>query len=106
MTNRIYRTFTKQFKLNICKQIADGTATKSQLIREHSLSPSVVDRWLAQYHAKGKDAFEGSHSRANQKASEARIRELEAALGRAHLEIEFLRVVIEKKSSPRGKGTR
>jgi transposase-like protein len=90
------RSFTRKFKLDVCQKAESGEASKSRLCREHALSPSMLDRWIEQYRAKGDDAFTGSGWRASSPTPDARIRELEAALGRAHLEIEFLQEAVGK----------
>ena len=100
------RSFSKEFKIDICKQIEEGRATRAQIVREHEISDNLLARWIAQYRKKGDDAFDGSPWRGTPQSDAARVKELEAALGRAHLEIEFLRDVIEKKGSRRGSESR
>lgn len=90
------RSFARDFKLDICRKAESGEVSKSRLCREHALSPSMLDRWIEQYRAKGEDAFTGAGWRAESTSESARIRELEAALGRAHLEIEFLQEAVGK----------
>ncbi len=90
------RSFTREFKLGVCQKVESGEVSKSRLCREHALSPSMLDRWIDQYRAKGEEAFTGLGWRAASQAPDARIRELEAALGRAHLEIEFLQEAVGK----------
>ena len=89
------RRFEREFKLEIARRIASGEVSKAQACREHDLSPSVLDRWCAQYKAKGDEAFPRSDSGAVD--AQARIRALENSLGRAHLEIEFLKEALSKK---------
>jgi hypothetical protein len=54
-----------------------------------------LDRWCAQYKARGEEAFVRSDSGALD--AQARIKSLENSLGRAHLEIEFLKEALSKK---------
>jgi hypothetical protein len=54
---------------------------------------------LTQYRSKGDEAFKGDPWRESSMSPETRIRELEAALGRAHLEIDLLKLALEKKPS-------
>ncbi len=70
--------------------------TKSAACREHSLSPSLLDRWLGQYESKGKAAF----SEDAPVDLERKVKELEASLGRAHLENEFLKEALGKLGIP------
>jgi transposase len=81
------RTFSREFKLSLCEKVKLGQVSKSAACREHSLSPSLLDKWVSRYEEKGSSAFSESPA----VDSDVRIRELEASLGRAHLENEFLR---------------
>jgi len=90
------RTFSQSFKIEICRQVESGELSKSKCCREHALSPSMLDRWILQYRAKGEEAFSGSDWRGVSQSSDARIRELESSLGRAHVEIEFLQEALGK----------
>lgn len=74
------RTFTREFKLSLCEKVKLGQQSQSAACREHSLTPSLWDRWMEKYESKGQAAF----SDAVPMDSERRIRELEASLGRAH----------------------
>jgi len=92
----VKRTFTREFKLELCQKVKLGQVSKTGACREHSLSHSLLDRWMAQYEAKGQNAFtEGAAI-----DPERRIKELEASLGRAHLENEFLKEALGKLGVP------
>jgi len=93
------RTFPREFKLSVCREVDSGLSTKSQVCRQHGLSGTLLSKWLDQFHAKGESAFDGSDWRASTLTPEAKTRELEAALGRAHLEIELLKEALAKKPS-------
>lgn len=97
------RTFTRDFKLSVVRQLVSGQRTVAQICREHDLHANVVTRWRDQYQAMGENAWTehlDRHPGAIVSADgPAKIAQLEAALGRAHLEIEFLRSVVEKKGS-------
>src|SRR5437667_4243581 len=86
----VRRSFTKEFKLDVCRRVANGLVSKSQIKREHNLGNATLERWLEQFMARGEDAFEGDW-RPYKDESQTKVRELEAALGRAHVEIEFLK---------------
>jgi len=45
-----YRQFTDDFKKEIVAQIDSGVITKASVVREHDLSPSLVERWCRQIH--------------------------------------------------------
>lgn len=95
------RSFTKEFKIDLCQRVALGQLSKTAACRECSLSPSLLDRWMAQYEAKGQGAFDNG----GPVNLERRVKELEASLGRAHMENEFLREALGKLGLP-GKGSR
>jgi transposase len=89
------RTFSREFKLQIVRQLARGEKRISQLCREHGLCQTLVRRWRDQYEQEGENAWLPSGSRGAGGEIDldpvARIAALEGALGRAHLEIDFLR---------------
>ena len=97
------RSFTREFKLEICRKAESGEVSKARLCRENGLSDSALDRWIQQYRAKGEDAFTGQAWRAEVHTPESKIRALESSLGRAHMEIEFLREAMGKLSPRPGK---
>ena len=90
------RSFTREFKLDVCRKVTLGQSTKAATCREHSLSPSLLDGWLERYEAKGSGAF----SETAPADLEKKVKELEASLGRAHLENEFLREALGKLGIP------
>ena len=90
------RTFTREFKLDICSRIEVGQLTQAQACREHRLSPGVVERWMSKFRDEGQHAFDASASEEVDK--DRRIRQLEEALGSAHLEIKILREAMLKKA--------
>jgi transposase-like protein len=103
------RVFTREFKLSVARQLVSGQKRISQVCRENSLCESVVRRWKMQYDSSGEETWTQSarHSAVvaiasvldEQAVLTNRVKELEAALGRAHLEIEFLKLALEKKPS-------
>jgi transposase len=92
----VKRTFSREFKLELCEKVELGKVSKAAACREHSLSPNLLDRWMTKYREKGHDAFKDGAPQ----SSAARIKELEASLGRAHLENEFLREALGKLGIP------
>lgn len=90
------RTFTREFKLELCEKVVLGKITKSAACREHSLSFTLLDKWVSQYASKGQAAFADP----GPVDIDRRVKELEASLGRAHLENEFLREALGKLGIP------
>ena len=89
--SRLKRAFDREFKLQVVRQLLSGEKRLAQLCREYQLSPTLVRRWQEQYAAAGEAAWPEFSSLVVRPDAEQRIRELEAALGRAHLENELLR---------------
>ena len=91
MSSRPKRTFSREFKLQVVRQLTSGEKRMSQLCREYDLGQTLVRHWKEQYERQGENAWPGETPGHVEADSQARIAALEAALGRAHLEIEFLR---------------
>lgn len=97
------RSFDREFKLQVVRQWISGEKRLALLCREHQLSETLVRRWRQQYEQDGETAWPDAADRVVEPDAGQRIRELEAALGRAHLEIELLRRALkqaEKGGSP------
>lgn len=106
MSRRPRRVFTREFKLDLCRRLADGELRQVHVCREHGLCRSVVERWRHEFATKDEQAFSGSpdddSSATNGRdlrTAERRIEQLEAALGRAALEVDLLRRAVEKGGS-------
>ena len=96
--------YDREFRLQIARQVVTGEKRIVDLCREHGLVDRVVRRWRDTYEAEGEGAWlEGEVRHARPKSQEARIAELEAALGRAHLEVELLRRACKKGGFPQPK---
>jgi transposase len=97
------RSFSREFKLSICESVELGQMSKAQVLRQHGLSPGVLDRWLDQYRVRGSDAFPSSGSGPLEVTEAQRTKELEALIGRQALEIEFLKAALKKGAELREK---
>jgi transposase len=110
MGARPRRTFDRDFKLQVARQAYTGEKRLSQLCREYGLCQSLVRNWREQYERDGEAAFLAAGPQTYGPQNDAaRIAALEAALGRAHLEIEFLRqalATLEKRGSSPGRNGR
>jgi transposase-like protein len=105
----VKRTFDRQFKLDLCRQLATGEKRLAQVCREHNLCQTLVRKWRDQYERLGEHAWlppEAGRGEAEELAR--RVTALEAALGRATLENDFLRhaLALLRKggSAPRSNG--
>jgi len=83
------RQFTAQQKLEIVQTLQRGEKQLTALAREHGVDHTTIYRWRDQMQAGALDALSGQRQAPDQ-AAEARIRELERALGRKTLELEIL----------------
>ena len=113
MSSRPRRVFTREFKLGICRNLADGSARIVTVCREQALTRSVVERWREQYQQLGEDAFGDQPApvedvdrsvRDELRRAQARIDALEGALGRAHLEAELLKRALAAGEAKHGHG--
>jgi transposase len=86
------RMHSREFKLEVVRQLLNGEKRLAQLCREHNLCETLVRRWREQYEARGEQAWLGAEATPpTDLDAEARIKWLEAALVCATLENEFLR---------------
>jgi transposase len=99
------RVFSREFKLGLCQEIVLGLRTKAQSVREHGLSPGMLDRWVDQYKLLGSEAFPNS-GKALVGEPLDRTKELEALVGRLTLENEFLKAAVKKGAELREKELR
>jgi len=113
MSAKPRRVFDRDFKLQLCRDIASGQQRVAAACREFGICRSFVDRWTTEYAEDGEQAFRGSPSLGSQRQRELdlhqamnRIAELEAALGRATLENELLQRAVPKGGSARRRSAR
>ena len=83
------RTFTSQQKYEIVMRLLRGEKQLTALAREHGVDHTTIYRWRDQMRAAAIEGLDGRRQPPDQ-AAEARIRELERALGRKTLELEIL----------------
>jgi transposase-like protein len=90
------RSFSREFKLHVVRQLVSGEKRFAQLCREHSLGQTLLRRWREQYDQRGENAWlDPDDGRLVDAEAQTRIAALEAALGRATLENEFLRHALQ-----------
>ena len=100
------RIFSVQLKKQIVKDIEQGKLTVMQASREYSATAHSVYRWLEKFSHnlhRGTTLVMQNKSEATNKAELlAKIKELEAALGRKQLELEVKEKIIEFASEELG----
>lgn len=89
------RVHTREFKLGIARQLANGEKRPAQICREHNLASSVVSRWRNEYEQRGEEAFRPPSS-SEAPSAEARIAELERFCGQLALENTLLKKALGK----------
>lgn len=85
------RHFSREFKLQVCHEVESGLKTQAQASREYMVGSNLISQWIKQYRQDPVDCFawSGSHQ-SGAKNESTRIKQLEAALGRATLENQIL----------------
>ena len=53
------KTYSKEFKLQVCHSITTGKYTVTEVAKQYAISRPIVSRWLAEYKRYSKDAFTG-----------------------------------------------
>ena len=91
---RASRVFSEALKKKVVKDIESGKATVLQASREYSVSFQAIYEWLNKYsrhlQSSKRIVVEMKSESYKTRELEKRIQELEAALGRKQLEVDFL----------------
>lgn len=98
------RTFDKEFKYQILREIDAGT-TVASVAREHGVHPETIRLWKRQQRKYGERAFAGN---GNAYSDEAKIAQLERTLGQMAAENALLKKAINtlQQLSRKGDGRR
>ena len=92
------RTFSREFKLEIVRQLTSGAKRPAQLCREYHLAESVLARWRKEYQERGENAFAPRELAATD-ALEQRIADLERLCGQLTLENAVLKKALQTARS-------
>jgi transposase len=84
---KVRRVFSREFKLGVLREIDTG-ASVAQTARNHDVHPETIRLWRRTELKYGERAFAGN---GHAYTDEARIAQLERALGQATLEIALLK---------------
>jgi transposase len=57
MSTKSPRTFTREFKRALCRQIQNGQKRPAQLCREHQITEGLLLRWRREFEPRGEAAF-------------------------------------------------
>ena len=97
------RTHSREFKLEICRQLATGEKRPAQVCREHRVAESLVHKWRKEYTERGDAAFTPKQlHELDHAALLAKIAEMERYIGRQALEIDLLKKALAQLPSTRG----
>lgn len=69
------KTYEKEFKLEIARQITEKEITVSEVALEYKISRPIVSRWVSEFNRYGKQAFSGKGNRLPDKAKQFAIEE-------------------------------
>ena len=88
MSTKSPRTFTREFKLDLCRQILSGQKRPAQLCREHQLTEGLLLRWRREYDLRGEAAFSAKDTPEASPTTllEQKMAELERFCGQLSLE--------------------
>ncbi len=92
------RTFSREFKLEVCQQVASGEKRPAQVCREHNLAQSLLQRWRKQYEEYGEAAFMPG-PKTELEALERKVAELERFCGQLALENSVLKKALQTARS-------
>lgn len=95
------RVFRREFKLEVCRQLASGEKRPAQVCREHQLAETVLLRWRKEYAARGEAAFRVQEADGPTRL-EQRVAELERFCGQLALENALLKKGLQNGPSRSG----
>ena len=88
-TQRNYRKFTAQQKLEIVLAGLRGDRAVKEVCREHEIAETLYYSWRDKLLEGGREQLAGKEERQGEKELRKRVRELERALGRKTYELEI-----------------
>lgn len=87
---KLRRTFTKEFKLSVVRELE--AKPLAEVSREHSVSPSALSRWNREYSENPQKAFSGH---GNIWKEDAKISQYERLVGQLYAENAFLKKALD-----------
>ena len=92
------RVHSREFKLDVVRQVATGQKRPAQACREYGLAESVLSRWRKEYQERGEAAFQPLQADGST-TQEQRITELEQFCGQLALENQILKKTLQRLES-------
>ena len=104
MSTKSPRTFAREFKLDLCRQIQSGQKRPAQLCREHQLTEGLLLRWRREYEQRGEAAFCAKETTEASPTAllEQKVAELERFCGQLSLENALLKKLAGTQRPPNG----
>lgn len=95
------RMHSREFKLDVVRQVESGAKRPAQVCREFELAESLLLRWRHECELRGEAAFT-PRLPSREQALEARIAELERYCGQLSLELATVKKVLSRPRSGSG----
>ncbi len=95
------RIHSREFKLEVVRQVATDQKRAAQVCREHQLAKSLLLGWRKEYEERGEEAF-SPRQLSGTEALEAKLAELERFAVQLALENQVLQQALSRTQSPRG----
>ncbi len=104
MSAKSARTFTREFKIDLCRQIQSGQKRPAQLCREHQLTEGLLLRWRREFDQRGEAAFSAKETAEVSPTAllEQKVAELERFCGQLSLENALLKKLASAQRPPNG----
>jgi len=128
MSTKSPRTFTREFKLALCREVQSGHKRPAQLCREHLITEGLLLRWRREFEQRGEAAFSAKDAPAfsakdapevsakdapevsakdapevsAKDALEQKVAQLERFCGQLSLENTLLKKLVSTQRSPNG----
>ena len=90
MSTKSPRTFAREFKIDLCRQIQSGQKRPAQVCREHQITEGLLLRWRREYEQRGEAAF-SAKDLSVQEPLEQKVADLERFCGQLSLENSILK---------------
>lgn len=97
------RTHSREFKLEVVRQVTSGEKRPAQVCREHGLAESLLLRWRKEVEVRGETAFTAGAPTEPERLAR-RVEELERFCGQLALENAVLKKALQ--TVPSRSGTR
>ena len=98
------RVHTREFKLTVVRQIAQGDRRPAQVCREHQLTESLLLRWRREYDVRGEAAFSPREVTPTE-ALERKVADLERFCGQLAHENALLKKAVQARGATSGHST-